>query len=96
MCETRGMNEHTEPAGDQEAPPSAVPIGAAIYSRDGTEIGTVKDVREERFLVAVPQAFDYWLSTRGVAGVREGQVILSVGIGAVAEYLVDEDGKDLG
>ena len=96
MCETSGMNQHSDPASNQGTPLSAVPIGATIYSRDGTEIGAVKDVREERFLVAVPLAFDYWLSTRCVATIREGQVILGVDIGAVAEYVVDDDGKDLG
>ena len=90
------MNQHSESSSDHGPPSTAVPVDAAIFSRDGTQIGSVKEVREDRFLVAVPMAFDYWLSTRCIATVQDGQVVLGVDIGAVAEYLVDEEGQALG
>jgi hypothetical protein len=73
-----------------------VTVGVTIASRDGTHIGTVKAVRGERFLVEVRWAFDYWLSTRCVAEVRAGQVILAVDKGDVSDYLIDGDGVDFG
>jgi hypothetical protein len=72
----------------------AVPLNAPLSSRDGQHLGTVKAVHDRCFLVAVRWAFDYWLSRRCVAAVRDRQVILAVDKDQVADYLIDSDGLD--
>jgi hypothetical protein len=38
-------------------------IGTPVYSRDGDELGTVKEVRTTAFKVDAPAKPDYWLPT---------------------------------
>lgn len=38
-------------------------VGARVMTADGKQLGTVKEVRADRFLVDVRWAPDYWLST---------------------------------
>ena len=73
---------------------SGVPVGAPIYSRDDQLLGTVTAVRDRCFLVNVRLAFDYWLSPRCVAAVRDGHVVLAVDKRQVSDYLVDVDCPD--
>ena len=75
-------------------PVGELPVGAPIYSRDNQHLGTVKEARDRCFLVDVRLAFDYWLSRRCVAAVRDGQVVLAVDKREVSQYLVDIDGPD--
>ncbi len=67
---------------------------APVYSRDGQHLGTVKEVRDRCFMVDVRLAFDYWLSSRCVATVRDGHVVLAVAKRQVSDYLVDADCPD--
>ena len=84
---------HTAP--DQPtAPTSGVPVGAPVSSRDDQLLGTVKEVRDRCFLVNVRLAFDYWLSSRCVATVGDGHVVLAVDKRQVSDYLVDVDCPD--
>jgi hypothetical protein len=89
------MSQQPASADDQGPTVPVVPVGAAIYSRDGVPIGLVKAVRDDQFLVEVRWAFDYWLSTRCVATVAGAQVLLAVDKEAVSDYLVDGAGSDV-
>ena len=68
-----------------------LPLGAAVYSRDGHRLGKVKKVRGGCLMLDVPFAFDYWLSARCVAAVQDGRVALGVDRRGVRNYLVDID-----
>lgn len=70
---------------------AAVLIGAPVYTTDGRSLGRVKKVGAECFLVDVRFAFDYWLSSRAIAGLDEGRVQLGIDKRQVADYLVDRD-----
>lgn len=56
----------------------AVHRGARVVTADGKQIGLVKDVRVDRFLVDVRWAPDYWLGTETVGDVSEDLVQLLV------------------
>ena len=73
---------------------SDLPLGAIISSRDQQRLGTVKEVGDRCFLVNAPLAFDYWLSSRCVATVGDGHVVLAVDKRQVSDYLVDVDCPD--
>jgi hypothetical protein len=53
-----------------------------------------KEVRERCFRVNARLAFDYWLSRRCVAAVRDGKVLLATDKRGVADYLVESDCLD--
>ena len=73
---------------------SDIPLGAIISSRDQQRLGTVKDVGDRCFLVNAPLAFDYWLSSRCVATVRAGHVMLAGDKWQVSDYFVYVDSPD--
>jgi hypothetical protein len=56
----------------------AVHSGARVVTADGKQIGLVKDVRLDRFLVDVRWAPDYWLGTETVGDASEDLVQLLV------------------
>ena len=92
--EDAGMDEaHTAPD-HLTASISGVPVDASIYSRDDQLLGTVKEVRDRCFLVNARLPFDYWLSSRCVAAVGDGHVVLAVDKRQVADYLIDVDCPD--
>ena len=80
-----------QPAARAQVAAATLSVGAAIYGRDGRYIGRVKEASERCFLVDVRFAFDYWLSTRAVAAVHDGEVLLGIEKREVGEYLVDVD-----
>ena len=69
-------------------------LGAPIYSRDGHRLGRVKETGDRCLLVDARFAFDYWISLKAVAGVRDGRVLLGIGRSEVEQYLVDVDCLD--
>ena len=86
--------ETDAPIDDGDTAPYAVAVGAPIYSRDDRYLGKVKEAGRRCFLVDVRFAFDYWLSTRAVATVEDGRVLLGVDKRDVGNYLVDVDCLD--
>ena len=57
---------------------TTIRIGARVISADGKQLGTVKDFREDRFLVDVRWAPDYWLGVESVDNASDDIVQLSV------------------
>jgi hypothetical protein len=57
---------------------AAVRPGARVVSADGKQLGVVKDAREDRFLVDVRWAPDYWLGVETVDNASEDIVQLFV------------------
>jgi hypothetical protein len=64
-------------------------IGAAVITRDGRDLGRVKQVRGDRFKVAAPMQPDYWLSCEHVAAATPYRVELNVDGGALEAAKVD-------
>lgn len=62
---------------------NAIHTGARVMSADGKTLGMVKDVREDRFLVDVHWAPDYWLGTESVDSVSDELVQLYITKSAV-------------
>ncbi len=56
--------------------PEGLAVGLPVYTRGGELLGKVKAVVEDRFKVDRPMRPDTWLTTRAVADVRDGRVIL--------------------
>ena len=53
-------------------------VGARVMSADGKQLGLVKDVRIDRFLVDVRWAPDYWLGTESIDTASEELVQLVI------------------
>jgi hypothetical protein len=69
---------------------TTVVAGARVISADGKQLGVVKDVRVDRFLVDVRWAPDYWLGTETVDNASQDIVQLFVpkqGIGSAKLHL---------
>lgn len=71
-------------------------VGAPVYSRDGDQIGTVKEVRGQFFKVDAPMAPDFWMRTDAVGSSDGGQVMLSVGKDQIEEYKATDPGDSTG
>ena len=72
----------------------SLPHGASVVTRDGYKLGRIKESNDRCFLIDVRLAFDYWLSTRAVASVHDGEVDLGIEKREVGRYLVDIDCLD--
>ena len=57
---------------------TTIRIGVPVMSADGKRLGVVKDVRDDRFLVDVRWAPDYWLGTETVDNASEELVQLII------------------
>ena len=55
-----------------------IEAGAHVMTADGKQIGTVKDVRDDRFKVDVRWAPDYWLGTETVESAAGDSVQLLI------------------
>lgn len=77
---------------------SSVHVGARVMSADGKQLGVVKDVRTDRFLVDVRWAPDYWLGTESVDNQSEElvQLILTKDVIGSAKLRQDIAGPGLG
>ncbi len=53
-------------------------VGAPVFSFDGYQVGSVKDMSDACFKVNAPMQRDYWLSRDCVASVVGGAVWLSI------------------
>jgi len=60
--------------------------GYAVFTQDGEQLGTVKEVRGQYFKVNAPMQRDYWLSSDAVTSTSGDRVTLSIDSGRVDEY----------
>jgi len=61
-------------------------VGWPVYSQDGQELGTVKEVRDQAFKVNTRMAPDYWLPADLVGPASADRVTLTVDRDRVDEY----------
>ena len=73
-----------------------VTIGAPVFTQDGEEVGSVKEVRGRYFKVDVPMAPDYWLPLDAVRGNESGRVTLSANRDRLDGMKVGDPGDDMG
>lgn len=66
-----------------------IPNGAPIYTQDGSQIGSVKEVQGQFIKVDAPMQTDYWLSTEIVRSAAGGQVTLAIDQDRVDDYKLD-------
>jgi hypothetical protein len=57
---------------------SAIKPGARVVTADAKQLGMVKDIRDEQFLVDVRWASDYWLGIETVEDASEDVVQLLI------------------
>jgi hypothetical protein len=55
---------------------AAVNVGVRVVSADGKQLGSIKEAREDRFLIDVKWAPDYWLGTETIDNASEDLVQL--------------------
>ena len=75
---------------------ASIEAGAAVMSADGKKLGIVKDVREDRFLVDVRWAPDYWLGVEAVDNTSADLVQLLITREAVGSAKLHNGGIDDG
>lgn len=66
------------PVVEGAAAPAQLPIGAAVFDRDGEQFAYVKEVRGGYFKLDLPMARDIWLSTGYVSQTEGNDVRLSI------------------
>jgi hypothetical protein len=54
-----------------------VPIGAEIFTSDGDNLGTVREIHGPYFKVDVPMQPDYWLPMASISSGAGNRVVLS-------------------
>jgi hypothetical protein len=64
------------------------PVGAAVFTRDGKELGKVKEVRAGFFKVDVPRHFDHWFQREFIASSSADKVILEFDEDDVKDYSI--------
>lgn len=68
------MNERAAPVRNQVVP---LVTGTPVFSSDGSEMGLIKEVRDDFFKVDAPIRRDYWLRRDEVAEAAPGRVTVS-------------------
>ena len=63
--------------------------GAAVMTKDGTHLGSVKEVTAKCFKVDAPFHKDYWLSMDFVETTNDTGVVLELSAASVAEHRLD-------
>ena len=66
----------------------AITEGAAVYTADGDQLGTVKEVRGQYFKVDAPMRPDYWLPLAVVHAAVGGELQLGIDKDRLSEYTV--------
>ena len=67
-----------------------ITIGAPVCTRDGEELGTVREVRGTAFKVAAPMQPDYWLPTTCLAPDAAGRLVVEAEKARIGDLKVDE------
>jgi hypothetical protein len=65
-----------------------VAIGWTVMTRDGRQLGTVKEIWAGYFKVDAPHHPDYWLQAQAVESSKEGQVWVEFNQDALGDYQV--------
>ncbi len=66
-----------------------VAVGWSVFTKDGQELGTVKEIWGGYFRVDAPHHPDYWLQTQAVQASRDGQVTVEFDRDALGDYQVE-------
>src|SRR5262249_8174528 len=53
-----------------------IPIGTPVFTRDGEELGTLKEVRSTAFKVNTPGQSDYWLTASALSSAARGRLMV--------------------
>ena len=61
-------------------------VGAPVVGPDGDDLGTVKEVGEQRFKVDAPMQPDYWLDVEVIRSIDDGRVTIGYGPGGRAPH----------
>jgi hypothetical protein len=64
-------------------------VGCTVFTRDGEELGTVKEVGAGVFKMDAAMQPDYWLSTGHVASNATGRIILTFAKDQLDTYKLD-------
>jgi uncharacterized protein (TIGR02271 family) len=72
--------------------PGQIIVAAPVISRDGTQLGTVKEVRGDAFKVDAPMQPDYWLGNQAVQSWDGQQVLLAFDAEHLGDFRVDSPG----
>ena len=64
-------------------------VNARVLTNDGTEVGKVKQVEPNAFLVNAPRQFDFWLSAEIVAAASAEKLDLAIGDSDLGAYKMD-------
>lgn len=75
---------------------SGIMVGAPVFTQDGTQIGTVKEIQGRFFKVDAPMQPDFWLSDAGVRSAAGGQVTLAVDQDHLDQYKTSHPSDDHG
>lgn len=68
-----------------------IPIGTTIFTRDGEELGRVKEVRGTAFKVDAPAQPDYWLPTSCLSTASTaGRLLVDAVKDRIGDLKVDE------
>jgi len=66
--------------------------GQRIVTRDGHELGTVKETTEDAFKVDAPMQRDYWLSIGSVLSIQGDEIVMDFDEETLEAYQLDGPG----
>ena len=66
-----------------------IPIGAAVFTADGKELGKVKKLESNAFQLDAPRQIDYWLEIALARAISDTKVELSVAEADLGGYKMD-------
>ena len=66
------------------------PIGTPVYSRDGEQLGTIKEFRGTALKLDVTGQPDYWLPMNCLTEGAAGQVTVATTKDRISDFTVDE------
>lgn len=66
--------------------------GQAVFTRDGHELGSVKECATDAFKVDVARKRDYWLSIGSILSISEQRVEMDFDAQSLDAYRLDEPG----
>lgn len=69
-------------------------VGASVWTSDGVQFGSVKEVQGDYFKIDVPWATDYWLSCAHVAEAAGDSTILRLPKDELDDHRLEAPGVD--
>ncbi len=69
-------------------------VDTPVFSRDGDQIGFVREIHGGYFKIDAPMAKDYWLSTVYIADSTLDRVSLTLNKGEIDEHRLDAPGAE--